>query len=105
LTTKHRDAENALKGGFGIDGDKDSDFSRKHMDKAAIKGLYGAQALDAGARNLIDCDYNEDTKTGSSLIRGANPEGTPPIMSRGSPTSPSQTGMRSDKPKRRSGAF
>ena len=45
----------------------------------------------------IDCDYTEEGGSGSELLQNAR-EGNKPLMGKGDPTSPIQTGMR-DKPR------
>lgn len=98
-------AENAQKGGVGIDGNRDIDWMYDNTDYEACKAMYGRSWPNrSGTFGLDTCqaDYTEEGASGSELLDNAR-EGNKPLTGKGDPTSPIQTGHRR-KP-RGSGAF
>jgi hypothetical protein len=97
------DAANMHKSGWGICGDEGETFSRDGMDKAAVRAMYQQPSEPRGSRDDIDCYYLEDGESGNQLLKNAR-QGNMPLMGKGSPTSPEQTGIRSNR-RKLSGAF
>jgi hypothetical protein len=91
--TKRNDAGNTLKGGYGIDSDKDAFFTKS--DQEDIDAIYGRglyPELKRSDFDHVDCDYS-GAASNTKLQRSAR-QGNDPLLGRGDPTSAEQTGMR-----------
>jgi hypothetical protein len=71
------------------------------MDRDAVRNQFGRQALDEGARHLVESEIfgKADTAKGKSsrMLNGAR-DGTDPILGHAGEKSPAQTGIRNDVP-------
>jgi hypothetical protein len=101
-TTKRSDDDGYKRGAMGIDGSKDDAFSR-NADQKDTDAMYGRGIYQGNRKGTapVDCDYLEEGESNSKVQEGAR-EGNRPLLGRGSPTDPIQTGFRK---KPRSGAF
>jgi|SRR6516165_4141604 hypothetical protein len=109
-TNARADAKNATKGGWGIDGDKDKDFTKANPeDMRRLFGRGGAwnKQISDSEHMPVDCDYDEDVTSGSDLLDNAR-EASPntPLLYNDGTKGMSQTGMPKNRARRRlSGAF
>lgn len=91
---KRADAENARKGGVGIDDNRDIDWVYHQTDFEANKAMFGRSWPNRDGHFGLDtcsADYKEPADI-SGLLDDAR-EGNRPLMGPGSgPTSPEQTG-------------
>ena len=95
------DTDNTFKGGVGIDGNKDNDFVKKNQDWDAVTSQFGRSWFKSPSfgLELFDCDYTDEGWSNSKVLENSR-EGYR------NEKSPEQTGVRTDKPKRRlSGAW
>ena len=96
--TTHRD--DTVKPGQGIDGDKGEKFTQEHFDRDCLISMYGMPLSPKGFRSPIECEYQEEVTPNSEVLAGAR-KGNRPLLGKGKPTSPEQTGWR----RKLSGAF
>jgi hypothetical protein len=102
MTTKRNDDDGWKRGAKGIDGNDSSDITRKWMETEATACMYLlTDAVVDYEGELVDTDYLAEGASGSELLQSAR-RGNKPLLGKGEPTSPEQTGFRKRK---LSGAF
>jgi hypothetical protein len=105
LANKHDDSTKGWEGS-GID-ENDINWVGKQVDRKALKG-FGFQLEGHASDDKVVADMDEDGASGSELWENARPQGTKPLLGRGTPQSAEQTGIRrlpSGAKRRFSGAF
>ena len=98
--TNKGDDANTYKGGVGIDGNKHAESAKKNFttegqDWDAVVSQFGRSWLKTPTygSGSHDCSYGDEGESGSVLLDNAR-IGQKPLIGKGDPTSPIQTGMR-----------